>query len=159
MSENSTEIAFSDILQLMKFFFSRQNPQKIISSLLIIWLSGFVFLFCCGTMEVQAKGEFCPLAKAKSHCDKSEKSKTDDSAILLKQSENEKYDCCGFLSAVFDKARKIESNSQTAIITDKVKVERPQFSLIANSFEIAGIYYAPSYSQGKIFIKNCVFRI
>jgi hypothetical protein len=140
----------------MKFFFSRQKPQKIISSLLVIWLSGLVFLFCCGTMEVQAKGEFCPLAKAKSHCDKA---KTDDSVVLLKQSENENYDCCGFLSAVFDKARKIESNSQTAIITDKVRVERPQFSPVADSFEIAAIYFAPSYSQGKVFIKNCVFRI
>jgi len=143
----------------MKFFFLQQNPQRIVSSLLVVWLSGFVFLFCCGTMEVQAKDEFCPLAKAKSHCDKSRNEKSDDSAISLKQSENEKYDCCGFLSAVFDKARKIEKTPQTATIADKVKVHRPQFSPVANSFEIAGIYHAPIYNQEKIFIKNCVFRI
>jgi len=147
---------FLIVYQLMKAFFSRQNPQKFVSSLLIVWLSGFVLLFCCGMMEVQAKTEFCPLAKAKSHCDKS---KTDDSATSLNLSENETFDCCGFLPAVFDKARKIEKDPQTANIADKVKVERLRFSPVANSFEIAGIYRSPIYDREKIFIRNCVFRI
>src|SRR5687767_8734721 len=112
----------------MNSIFPQQKSRKIISSLLVVWLSGFVFLFCCGAMETRANEEFCPLAKAKSHCNKSEKSKTDDSAILLEQSDNKKYDCCGFLPAVFDKARKIEKNLQAANVTSKVKVERPQFS-------------------------------
>lgn len=147
------------LYQLMKLFFSQQNPQKFVSGLLVVWLSGFVFLFCCGAMEVQAKTEFCPLAKAKSHCDKSKKAKTDDSTVLLKQPENEEYDCCGFLPAIFDKARKIESNLQTASIADKVKIESPRFSPVVNGFEIAGIYHAPIYNREKIFIRNCVFRI
>ncbi|HEY0656948.1 MAG TPA: hypothetical protein VGD05_00660 [Pyrinomonadaceae bacterium] len=146
----------------MKSFFSRQNPQRLVSSLLVVWLSGFVLLFCCGAMEVQAKTDFCPLAKAKSHCDKSKETKkadTGDSAIYLNKSENEKFDCCGFLPAVFDKARKVEKNPQTANVAGKVKVERPRFFLVANSFEIAEIYHAPILYQEKTFIKNCVFRI
>ncbi len=147
------------LYHLMKSFFSQQNPQRLISSLLVVWLSGFVFLFCCGAVEVQAKTEFCPLAKAKSHCDKSEKSETGDSAISLNQTDNENYDCCGFLPAIFDKARKIESNLQTASIADKVKIESLRFSPVVNGFEIAGIYHAPIYNREKIFIRNCVFRI
>ena len=146
----------------MKSFFSQQNPQKIVSSLLVVWLSGFVLLFCCGAMEVQAKTDFCPLAEAKSHCDKSKEAKeakNDDSAVSLRKSENEKFDCCGFLPAIFDKARKVEKNPQTANITGKVKVERPRFSRVANSFEIAEIYHAPLLYNEKTFIKNCVFRI
>lgn len=107
-------------------------------------------------MEVQAKTEFCPLAKGKSHCDKS---KTDNAAFSLKQTENEIFDCCGFLPAVFDKARKIEKNLQTANIGDKVKVERPHFLPVVNNFEIAGVYCSPIYNRERIFIKNCVFRI
>ena len=110
-------------------------------------------------METRANEEFCPLAKAKSHCNKSEKSKTDDSAILLEQSDNKKYDCCGFLPAVFDKARKIEKNPQAANVTSKVKVERPQFSGVVNDFEIAAVYHSPNKNREKLFIKNCVFRI
>ena len=140
----------------MKLFFSQQNPQRIISSLLVVWLSGFVFLFCCGTMEVQAKGEFCPLAKAKSHCDKA---KNDDSAILLEQSGNETFDCCGFLPAVFDKTRKVEKNQQPANIINRVKVDRPQFFLVKSEYETHGIYHPPFLNQEKTFIVNCVFRI
>ncbi len=151
------------LYQLMKSLFSRQNPQRFVSSLLVVWLSGFVLLFCCGAaMEVQAKTDFCPLAKAKSHCDKSKEAKkaeTDDSAIYLNKSEKDNFDCCAFLPAIFDKARKIESNQQTANIAGKVKVERPRFSLVANNFEIAEIYHAPIYNREKIFIVNCIFRI
>lgn len=144
------------VYKLMKAFFSRQNPQRIVSSLLVVWLSGLVFLFCCGAMEVQAKTEFCPLAKGKSHCDKA---KIGDSAFLLKQSENEVFDCCGFLPAVFDKARKIEKTLQAAKIADKIKIESPRFSAAANNFEAIEIYYSPIYDREKIFIRNCVFRI
>jgi len=140
----------------MKSFFSRQNPQRIISSLLVVWLSGLVFLFCCGTMEAQARGEFCPLAKAKSHCDKS---KNDDSAIVLEQSGNVTFDCCGFLPAVFDKTRKVEKNQQPANVADKIKIDRPQFFLVKSKYETDGIYHPPILNQEKAFIVNCVFRI
>jgi hypothetical protein len=136
--------------------FSQQNPKKIISSLLVVWLSGFVFLFCCGTMEVKAQTESCPLAKAKRHCDKAE---TGNSAFSLKQTSGEAFGCCGFLPAVFDKARKIEKNHQTANVSDKVKIERPRFSPVKREFAVAETYRPPILSQEKTFIKNCIFRI
>ena len=152
----------------MKSFFSRQNPQRLVSSLLVIWLSGFVLLFCCGAMEVKAKTVFCPLAEAKSHCDKSEKSEkskeakkaeTDDSAVYLNKSENEKFDCCGFLPAIFDKARKVEKNQQPAIIASTAKIQTPKFTFVSQSFKSPTVYQPIIRDRGGAYLKNRVFRI
>lgn len=121
------------------------------------WLTGLVFLLCCGMMEAPASVEFCPLTKAGSHCDRM-KAETD----LLKfsgESDGFSFDCCGFLPQLFDKVRKLEKFQETAQVPNKLKIELPRFSLVQNNFQLAEIYYAPISASNKIFIKNQVFRI
>lgn len=140
----------------MNPFFAQQKPRKITSSLLVVWLSGFVLLFCCAAMEARAEAEFCPLAKAKSHCDKANKAQTD--APTFSNDSGLKVDCCGFLPAVFDKTRKIEKAPQIVGVS-RVKIDPPRFSSGAGNFAIAAAYRPPEFTQKKIFIANCVFRI
>lgn len=130
-----------------------------IAAFMVFWLSGVLFLLCCGTMQAQASNtEFCPLAaKGQSHCNKG-KIKSDLPAVS-KHSGNQFLDCCGFLPAVFDKTRKIEKNQQIALPAAKIKVDLPKFSFAENNFQIAADYHLPVLRQEKIFIKNCIFRI
>jgi hypothetical protein len=138
---------------------SAKSATKSIAAFMVFWLSGILFLLCCGTMQAQAKdAEFCPLAaKGKSHCDKAKKD--NDLPVVSKQSDNLNFDCCGFLPAVFDKTRKIEKNQQIALPVAKIKVDSPIFSLVENNFEVAAGYRPPILRQERIFIKNCIFRI
>lgn len=137
----------------MKSFSPLQKTRKITSSLLVVWLSGFVLLFCCAAMEARAETEFCPLAKAKSHCDKAK-----TGAPTFSNDSASKFGCCGFLPAVFDKARKIEKTSQIDSV-HQVKIDSPRFSSVEKRFAAAGFYRPPEFDRKKIFIKNCVFRI
>lgn len=123
---------------------------------MVIWLSGFLFLFCCDMPDMQAK-EFCPLEKAKSHCDKAKAE--NDSPLVSKGSVDHSLDCCGFMPAVFDKTRKIEKGQQLTQPVDKVKVDLPKFVFIKNDFAASANYRRQEFSQNKIFIKNCIFRI
>jgi len=127
---------------------------------MVFWLSGVLFLFCCGTMQAQARdAEFCPLAKkGQSHCHKA-KSGNADLPNFSKQSDNLNFDCCGFLPAVFDKTRKIEKNQQVALPVAKIKVDLPKLFFVKNDFETVANYRPLVLSQNKIFIKNCIFRI
>lgn len=126
---------------------------------MVFWLSGVLFLLCCGEMQARASDkEFCPLAaKGQNHCDKS-KTKS-DLPTISKESSGQMSDCCGFLPAVFDKTRKIEKNQQATQPVDKIKVDLPRFSLAGNDFETVSDYRSPLINQNKIFIKNCIFRI
>jgi len=127
------------------------------SGFLAFWLTGLVFVFCCGVMETPASVEFCPLAKAGSHCDKM-KAET-GLPKFSGESESSNFDCCGFLPQLFDKVRKLEKFQETAQVPDKLKIELPRFSLAQNNFQLAENYYAPIFASNKIFIKNRVFRI
>jgi hypothetical protein len=141
----------------MLLVFSKANVQKIMSASLAVWLSGFVLLFCCGTMEAKtAETEFCPLAKAKSHCNKTN---ADENQTSFSGESSSNFNCCNFLPAVFDKVRKIEKTKRIAPIADKIKVESPRFLPVKNNFERAENYRKHFFYQEKIFIKNCVFRI
>lgn len=130
---------------------------KTIAAFMVFWLSGVLFLLCCGTMTAQAsEKEFCPLAgKGQSHCDKAKAV----SPTFTKDSDNLKLDCCGFLPAVFDKTRKLEKIAQIAQPADKIKVDLPIFAATENSFPITANYHPPVLRHEKIFIKNCIFRI
>lgn len=142
---------------MMLLVFSKAKLQKIISASLAVWLSGFVLLFCCGTMEAKAaETEFCPLAKAEKHCDKTN---ADGKQTTFLGESSSNFDCCNFLPAVFDKVRKIEKTEKFAPIADKIKVESLRFLPVGNNFERAKSYRKSSFYQEKIFIKNCVFRI
>lgn len=128
------------------------------SGFLAFWLTGLVFLFCCGTMNVPAATvEFCPLAKSGSHCDKA-KSDTNEPTFSDK-SEGIYFDCCAFLPKLFEKTRKFDNNQQTARVSDKLKIDLPRFSVIEKGFRIQVIYQSPIPFQNKLFIKNQVFRI
>lgn len=140
----------------MVSFFSQKKMQKTMSGLLAVWLSGFVFLLCCGMMETPANAEICPLAKAGNHCNKA---KTETNSPTFSIQSDLKFDCCGFLPAVFDKARKLEKIQQPAQIPDKLKIDLPQFSFAESDFQTTENYHPPDFNQEKIFIKNCVFRI
>src|SRR5688500_5529333 len=110
----------------MNPFFAQRRTRKATAGLLAVWLSGFVLLFCCGAMKARAGTESCPLAKAKSHCDKT--NKAEPNAPVFSADSGLRFDCCGFLPAVFDKARKIEKNQLAANVTERLKIERPVFS-------------------------------
>jgi hypothetical protein len=132
--------------------------RNTIAAFMMFWLSGVLFLFCCGTMPTQAaEVEFCPLRKAGNHCDKTKAE--NDSPIFSKETSNQKFDCCGFLPAVFDKTRKIEQVEQIAPLAAKIKTASPRFFLIKSDFERFTDYYSPVLNQEKIFVKNCIFRI
>jgi hypothetical protein len=132
--------------------------QRIISSLLVIWLSGVVLLFCCGNMEARAaEADSCPLAKT-SHCDTQSGDETNlDFASF--QKENLAFDCCAFLPKVFDKARKIEKIPQVANVSTTVEVPAPKFSFVAHDVESPKIYQPVVHNRGSTYLKNCVFRI
>ena len=132
--------------------------QRIISSVLVVWLSGVALLFCCGNMETRAAAaESCPLAKT-SHCDKqSGGEKNVDSARF--QKETFAFDCCGFLPKVFDKARKIEKIPQVAAASAAVKIRAPKFSFAGAAVKAPKAYEPPVHNRGSTYLKNCVFRI
>ncbi|HEY0428179.1 MAG TPA: hypothetical protein VGC76_10390 [Pyrinomonadaceae bacterium] len=136
-----------------------KSAVKPIAAFMVFWLSGVLFLVCCGTISAQAKNaDFCPLAaKGKSHCNKA-KSET-IAPNFSKLSESSNLDCCGFLPAVFDKTRKIEKNRQIALPAAKIKVDLPKFSFVKIDFEVSAAYCSTVLNQNKIFIKNCIFRI
>ena len=73
-----------------------------------IWLSGIVFLVCCVATASATEKEHCPLAKmSQAHC---KKSSAVGEAFLQKTPAGAAFSCCGFLPAVFDKARKLQNN-------------------------------------------------
>jgi hypothetical protein len=132
--------------------------QRIISSVLVIWLSGIVLLFCCGNMETQAAGtDSCPLAKT-SHCDKQSGGENNLDFARF-QKESQAFDCCGFLPKVFDKARKIEKIPQVATAAASAEISAPKFSFVVESIKSPKIYQPLVHNRGSTYLKNCVFRI
>ena len=129
--------------------------QRIVSASLAVWLSGFVLLFCCGKMEAQT-AEYCPLAKAEKHCNKT---KAGENQTSFSDVSGSSFDCCNFLPAIFDKVRKLEKNLQTAQFVDKIKLERPQIFSFGNNLDFSENYRPPLSYDRNIFIKNRVLRI
>ncbi len=121
-----------------------------------LWLTGLVFLFCCGEMNADTNVEICPLAKAGSHCDKAN---AETKPNFSGKSETANFDCCAFLPQLFDKVRKLEKFQETAQVSDKLKIDLPQISFAQNDLQPAEIYRPPLFASNKIFIKNQVFRI
>jgi hypothetical protein len=132
--------------------------QRLISSVLVIWLSGVVLLFCCGNMEARAaEADSCPLAKT-SHCDK--QSSDENSLDFARfQKESLTFDCCAFLPKVFDKARKIEKIPQVANVSKSAEIPAPKFSFVVQNVKSPKIYRPVVHNRGSTYLKNCVFRI
>jgi len=135
---------------------SGKPARNVLAGFMILWLSGFLFLFC-PQMPAMQTAEICPLAKGKSHCDKA--NATNESPLVSRESDDQKLDCCGFLPAVFDKSRKVEKNQKTVQSVDKIKIDLPEFVFAEHDSAVLINYRIPVFPQNKIFIKNCVFRI
>jgi hypothetical protein len=132
--------------------------QRIMSSMLVIWLSGVALLFCCGNMQARAaQTDSCPLAKT-SHCDKQSGDENNPDSAKF-QKESFAFDCCGFLPKVFDKARKIEKIPQLAIVSPSAEVPAPKFSFVVRRVKSPKIYQPVVHNRGSTYLKNCVFRI
>ncbi len=148
----------------MKAYQQNLMPKRIFAGLLAVWMSGVVFLFCCGVPKAQAAEiESCPLAKT-SHCHKSasEKSSKDEHVLRVEtfQSDGLAFDCCGFLPGFFDKARKVEKSEQIAAVAGiKPQFVLPSFSLVRTR-PITFYNYHPRLPDGSgTYLKNRVFRI
>ncbi len=145
---------------------NRQNntTKRIFAGLLAVWMSGVVFLFCCGVPKIQAAQiESCPLAK-KNHCDKSaigSKSSTDENAVRFEtaQADGPAFNCCGFLPQVFDKVKKAESNHQIAEAPKRTVIESPAFVFIKIESDTFTAYRPRPLNRSGTYLKNRVFRI
>jgi hypothetical protein len=121
-------------------------------------LSGVVFLLCCEMPIAQASNvESCPLAKTQ-HCSKRSSIEVNTDFALL-QTRQPAFDCCSFLSLVFDKARKIEKTQKIVAIQTNVKAFQPVFSIVNRQILTPKNFHSFIVSQENIHIKNCVFRI
>lgn len=139
-------------------FPKNSKTKRICAGLLAVWLSGVVFLFCCGAVNARAaEAESCPLAQ-KGHCSKSTINK---SAFWTETyGENSPYvDCCGFLPQLFNKVRKTESAQQIALGRATVEIKRPP-AVFADFKPGAFFSYRPHlFNRGDTYLKNRVFRI
>ncbi len=142
----------------MKAKFSQRSIKQTVAGSLIIWLSGIVFLLCCEMPGAQASNvESCPLAKTE-HCSKQSSVEINSDFALL-QTTRPAFDCCNFLSLVFDKTRKIEKAQKTVTAQTNVKVFQPVFSVLNRQFPASKNFHSFVINRENIHIKNCVFRI
>ncbi len=142
----------------MKANLLQRNIKRMMASLLAVWLSGAVFLFCCEMPKAKAsETESCPLKKA-SHCDKKSTGET-VSQFASFGTENHTIDCCRFPSQVFDKARKLETNQQPASVSAIVEVPSSKFAFFKTESQSPISYQTVISNRGSTFLRNCVFRI
>ena len=142
----------------MKAKLSQRRIKQTVAGSLIIWLSGIVFLLCCEMPKTQASNvESCPLAKTQ-HCSKTSSVRVNSDFALL-QTNQPAFNCCNFLSLVFDKARKIEKTQKIVTAQTNVKVFQPIFSIVNRQFSEPKNFHSFVINRENIHIKNCVFRI
>ncbi len=138
---------------------SRQTINKTVSGLLVFWLSGLLFLFCCEMPQAQAaEAETCPLAKT-NRCAKQAQSENGTADFASIQTHSRMLDCCRFLPNIFDKARKVESNQQTAVMPAKIRINAARFSIAKVDFNASEFYQPFVLNRGSTYLKNQVFRI
>jgi hypothetical protein len=142
----------------MKAILSQRSIKQTVAGSLIIWLSGIVFLLCCEMPRAQLSNvESCPLAKTE-HCSKQSGVEINSDFALL-QTTQPAFDCCNFLSLVFDKARKIEKTQKIVAAQTGVKVFQHVFSVVNRQFPAQKNFHSFVINRENIHIKNCVFRI
>jgi len=136
------------------------KTKRLGAGLLAFWLSGLVFLFCCGTINAKsADTEICPLAQ-KGHCSRS-KVNNDKNTLQIQVSPNDEFsvDCCSFLSQLFNKVSKFETTHQLAELPPKFEIERPTLKLINYRSNAVVIYRSPLLNRSSTYLKNRVLRI
>ena len=147
----------------MKIRPQNSRKKRVFAGLLAVWMSGVVFLFCCGMPKAQAAEiESCPLAKA-SHCRKSasDTSPKDEEALRVEtfQSGGLAFNCCGFLPQVFDKAKKAEQSLQIADAPKRAIIEPPALVFIKIEPDTFTVYRPRPLNRSGTYLRNRVFRI
>ena len=132
--------------------------HKALTGFMAVWLSGVLFLLCCQTMNAKAiAADSCPLAKKSDHCDKAKKA--NQNAPVIEFKGGSRVECCSFLHAVFDKARKIEQSQKQIAVTTKVVPFRFAPPRPANNSRTITTFHSRFSDRRGTFIRNCVFRI
>ncbi len=101
------------------------------------------------------EGEFCPLAKMSAHCDKAEKA--NPNSDIVGNIESDCVECCGFLSAIFDKTRKHEQ-SKVAVTPKTITLGFSLVVRVDKSVEPVASHSHVSDRQ-RTFLKNRTLRI
>jgi len=136
---------------------TRHIIRKSLSGFMALWLSGVVFLFCCdANSAVTHVTEFCPMHTASHHCDGM--MQQDEGSSTVGRLEGVCFGCCGYLPAVFDKARKVD---QPAPVTapERVAVTPRRITPRPIRAPLAPAYRARLADKSRTFISTQVFRI
>src|SRR5436189_2501471 len=89
----------------------KRIAHKTFAGFMALWLSGLLFLVAC---HAQSNEEFSgPLMKMGAHCDFAERQKNAEK--VTQPTTDDGIDCCGFISAFFDKRRTDDGQSLTVI--------------------------------------------
>lgn len=146
----------------MKMYLQNSKTKRVFAGLMAVWMSGVVFLFCCGAPVVQAKAESCPLAKTH-HCDKSNDSNSSkaETGISFEEFQNNglAFDCCGFFPTIFNKERNVEKSSQIAGMPAKPEIELPAVVFVKFKQNTFVSYNPLPLNRSGTYLKNRVFRI
>lgn len=161
MPNGGKTTAIGDIIRRVKAMTISQFrtiSHKTLAAFMTVWLSGVVFLFCCQEMNAApTEAEFCPLAKVKAHCDKAAPASANVSFAATADAKT--IDCCGFLPAMFDKARKIEQAQKQIALKAKPVPLKFALPFFANTPLEVSAFYSRMPDKQTTFIQNCVFRI
>jgi len=136
---------------------TRQIIRKSISGFMTVWLSGFVFLFCCyASSTVKMMTESCPMHAMSHHCDGM--MEQNDASNTVSRLEGVCFDCCGYLPAVLDRARKVDQPApvtapERVAITPRLITPRPTRAPLVTA------YRARMADKSRTFISTQVFRI
>lgn len=128
------------------------------ATLMAVWLSGIMFLFCCAEMNAAPPAESAPSANLSAHCDKAPVEQAPGD--VASSSEETCSDCCGFIPLVFDKARKIELD-QKQLATVVLKPQALRHELPAVTTRAKQNFALPAYFSNKqdSYLVNRTFRI
>jgi hypothetical protein len=128
-----------------------------VAGFMAVWLSGFVFLFCCNTAEAAGNTvEFCPMAAMSHHCDKA---RTQDNGSDAIGAAEELCVNCSLLPVIFDKARKVEAPQKQIVAPAEIAVVRSPVFRIATSSPQSARFVPRLLDKSRIFVSIQVFRI
>jgi uncharacterized membrane protein len=136
---------------------TRHTIRRTVSGFMALWLSGSVFIFCCyASSTVKMMTESCPMHAASHHCDGM--IEQNDPSKIVDRLEGVCFDCCGYLPAVFDKARKVD---QPAPVTapERVAVVATLITPRPARAPLGPAYRTRLPDKSRTFISTQVFRI
>lgn len=135
----------------------KQIIRKSLAGFIAVWLSGFVFLFCChASLAASHVKDSCPMGKQAHHCDLPMEQA--DDATPADSIDGVCVTGCGYLPAVFDKARKVDQPApvtapERVAVTPRLITPRPARAPLVT------VYRARLADKSRTFISNQVFRI